>query len=85
MEIAEFGPPYGELPLERALIQITSKGIPKLKNPKWSYEFQDFLNLCFITPYHKRPLAGELLNHKFLLVSCQQDNFIAQLKSALES
>lgn len=66
MEMAEGEPPYMEYPPLRALFLITTKGIPPLKDSKWSTEMVQFVGNCLEKEPAQRPTAVSLLNHPFL-------------------
>jgi len=67
MEMCEGEPPYLDLPPVQALVRISTKGIPDLKEPrKWSLELQDFLSKCCVVDPQRRPNAEQLLKHTFL-------------------
>jgi len=71
MEMAEGEPPYMEFPPLRALFLITTKGIPPLQHPQdWSRYFQQFLEVCLDINAERRPSAGKLLEHPFILSAC---------------
>jgi len=84
IELAEGEPPYMQYPPLRALFLITTKGIPPLKEQsKWSRELHDFMSKCLDTNVATRPHADVLLQHPFLLKSCEAKDFkgvIAQAK-----
>ena len=43
-----------------------NKPAPKLKDPKWSPLFQDFIGKCLIKEPEERYSASQLLEHPFL-------------------
>ena len=66
MEMAEGEPPYMDYPPLRALFLITTKGIPPLKDSKWSPEMVQFVGQCLEKEADQRPTAVSLLSHPFL-------------------
>mmetsp|Transcript_9814 Transcript_9814/g.16802 ORF Transcript_9814/g.16802 Transcript_9814/m.16802 type:complete len:95 (+) Transcript_9814:3-287(+) len=73
--------PYMDFPPLRALFLITTKGIPRLKEPeKWSEELIDFLAKCLTVNYDERPSAHELLKHKFLEQTCEPIELYEQVQ-----
>lgn len=67
IELAEGEPPLADIHPMRALFQIPRNPPPKLKNPaEWSDDFNDFLSVCLVKDYEKRPLMSDLMNHKFI-------------------
>eukprot|EP01088_Endostelium_zonatum_P007114 TRINITY_DN19287_c0_g1_i1.p1 TRINITY_DN19287_c0_g1~~TRINITY_DN19287_c0_g1_i1.p1 ORF type:complete len:553 (-),score=157.26 TRINITY_DN19287_c0_g1_i1:133-1791(-) len=65
-EMAEGDPPYMENPPLRSLFLISTKGIPDLRDAKWSKEMKDFVKQCLRSEPDKRPNATQLLQHSFL-------------------
>jgi hypothetical protein len=84
MEMAEGDPPYMEQPPLRALFMITTKGIPPLKDAKWSPELRDFLAKCLARDPSQRATAQELLQHPFLKKASSPDDFAAVIKKFQE-
>jgi serine/threonine protein kinase len=82
MEMAEGDPPYMDHPPLRALFLITTKGIPPLKDPKWSPELRDFLNRCLVKDPTQRATAVELLQHPFLKKASSPEDFAVTIKEA---
>eukprot|EP00276_Gloeochaete_wittrockiana_P020736 CAMPEP_0184339368 /NCGR_PEP_ID=MMETSP1089-20130417/8027_1 /TAXON_ID=38269 ORGANISM="Gloeochaete wittrockiana, Strain SAG46.84" /NCGR_SAMPLE_ID=MMETSP1089 /ASSEMBLY_ACC=CAM_ASM_000445 /LENGTH=490 /DNA_ID=CAMNT_0026666555 /DNA_START=42 /DNA_END=1514 /DNA_ORIENTATION=- len=82
MEMAEGEPPYMEYPPLRALFLITTKGIPPLKEDKWSPEFKDFVSKCLTKEVADRPDGTELLKHPFLKKACRPEEFVAVINEA---
>jgi len=75
-EMAEGVPPYFDLPPMKALVLITTKGIPDLKNASdWSEDFRDFLRRCTMKDPKRRPTAQELLGHGLLKQQCTKKSF----------
>eukprot|EP01120_Amphizonella_sp_Union-15-10_P007034 TRINITY_DN2335_c0_g5_i1.p1 TRINITY_DN2335_c0_g5~~TRINITY_DN2335_c0_g5_i1.p1 ORF type:complete len:282 (-),score=51.55 TRINITY_DN2335_c0_g5_i1:32-877(-) len=81
MEMAEGEPPYLDVHPMRALVLISTEGIPALKSDKWSDEFQNFLSLCLNTDPEKRSSAATLINHPFLLKRSTPDEFSRLLET----
>jgi len=82
MEMAEGEPPYMEYPPLRALFLITTKGIPPLKEDKWSPEFKDFVSKCLTKEVADRPDGTELLKHPWLKRACSPEEFITVINEA---
>lgn len=67
IELAEGEPPLADVHPMRALFQIPRNPPPKLKEAtEWSDDFNDFLSVCLVKDYEKRPLMSDLMNHKFI-------------------
>jgi len=67
IEMAEGGPPRGEVHPMKVLRMIPTAPPPSLKEPtKWSKEFVDFLFNCLQLKAQNRPSCKELLKHPFL-------------------
>ena len=80
--MAEGEPPYMEYPPLRALFLITTKGIPPLKEDKWSPEFSDFLAKCLAKDVSDRPDGTELLKHPWLKRACSPEEFTTVINEA---
>eukprot|EP01121_Diplochlamys_sp_Union-15-3_P000124 TRINITY_DN1010_c0_g1_i5.p1 TRINITY_DN1010_c0_g1~~TRINITY_DN1010_c0_g1_i5.p1 ORF type:complete len:307 (+),score=48.76 TRINITY_DN1010_c0_g1_i5:122-1042(+) len=80
VEMAEGEPPYLDIHPMKALILISTEGIPPLKSNKWSEEFKNFLNLCLNRDTTQRPNASVLLSHPFLAKRCSPSEFSALFK-----
>jgi len=66
MEMCEGEPPYLDLPPMKALAEISTRGVPPLKEPeKWSQELQDFLSRCLTRDMSARPPTSQLRSHPF--------------------
>lgn len=64
MEMCEGEPPYLDEPPIRALLLISTKGVPGLKEPgKWSETLLDFLAKCLTKDPNARPTTDALLTH----------------------
>jgi serine/threonine protein kinase len=85
IEMAEGEPPYMEYPPLRALFLITTKGIPPLKDAKWSKEFQDFFAKCLDVNVQTRPEALELLQHPLLAKACSPEQFKPIIQAARDA
>jgi serine/threonine protein kinase len=60
-------PPYMDLPPMKALLMITTEGIPPLTHSNlWTENFLDFTNSCLAPKSKNRPAMDELLKHPFL-------------------
>ncbi|KNC51933.1 uncharacterized protein AMSG_12140 [Thecamonas trahens ATCC 50062] len=68
IEMAELGPPYGDVHPMRALFLIGSaQRVPSLHDKKaWSSAFHAFLEACLVKDPAGRPSAVEILEHEFL-------------------
>jgi tRNA A-37 threonylcarbamoyl transferase component Bud32 len=79
-EMMEGDPPYFDEPLTRALMLISTKGIPPpIDERKWSDELLDFLDETFTKDADKRPTAAMLLNDPFMEIACTQDAFAKRI------
>eukprot|EP01125_Pyxidicula_operculata_P020160 TRINITY_DN73_c0_g1_i1.p1 TRINITY_DN73_c0_g1~~TRINITY_DN73_c0_g1_i1.p1 ORF type:complete len:1023 (-),score=327.02 TRINITY_DN73_c0_g1_i1:528-3596(-) len=86
MEMAEGEPPYMEYPPLRALLHITTKGIPDLRDPdQWSAEFQEFVSRCLDINQDNRPDAKELLTHPFIKKAADPRQIVQVIYDARES
>jgi len=72
MEMAEGVPPYLEYPPTKALLYITTKGVPKIKNleKRFSPDFAEFLDLCLKMNARERASSPQLLKHRFMKSAC---------------
>jgi serine/threonine protein kinase len=59
---------------------ITTKGIPPLKDSKWSAELRDFLSKCLVRDPNQRATAQELLQHPFLKKASTPEDFVSVIK-----
>jgi len=67
IEMAESGPPRGDLHWTKVVRTIPTSPPPTLKEPnKWSPEFADFLGKCLQIKPQNRASCKELLKHPFL-------------------
>eukprot|EP01105_Mastigella_eilhardi_P025220 TRINITY_DN679_c0_g1_i3.p1 TRINITY_DN679_c0_g1~~TRINITY_DN679_c0_g1_i3.p1 ORF type:complete len:213 (+),score=29.14 TRINITY_DN679_c0_g1_i3:593-1231(+) len=67
MELLEGQPPYMEIPPLKALLMITTQGIPPLKTPDaFSTDIRGFLARCLEVTANARADTVELLQHRFL-------------------
>ena len=74
-EMTDGVPPYMDLPPMKALLQITTQGIPPLEG-NWSNEFRSFLGECIESDVSKRSSANKLVNHSFLKSECTKEEFV---------
>eukprot|EP01120_Amphizonella_sp_Union-15-10_P016662 TRINITY_DN8909_c0_g1_i1.p1 TRINITY_DN8909_c0_g1~~TRINITY_DN8909_c0_g1_i1.p1 ORF type:complete len:488 (+),score=82.28 TRINITY_DN8909_c0_g1_i1:119-1582(+) len=81
VEMAEGEPPYLDVNPMKALVLISTQGIPPLKSDDWSQDFKDFLNSCLLKDSRKRPTASHLLSHTFLNKKCTPEQFAELLDS----
>jgi len=84
MEMAEGEPPYMKFDTLRALFLITTKGVPGLKDSKWSAEMVDFCKKCLDIDPDKRPEALTLLKHPFISKSCEMKDLTPTVKQSKE-
>jgi len=76
MECCDLQPPFINESPNKALLLISQGPLPQLKSiARWSSELKHFLNLCTQMDQKKRPDAGELLQHPFLLNACSPSEF----------
>eukprot|EP00897_Mesotaenium_endlicherianum_P006399 jgi/Mesen1/5788/ME000293S04947 len=67
IEMAEGLPPRSNVHPMRVLFMISREPAPTLEDPeKWSLLFHDFVAKCLSKEPRARPLAPELLEHKFI-------------------
>jgi serine/threonine protein kinase len=67
IEMAETNPPNSDVHPMRVLLMIPRNISPKLRaKDRWSPEFHDFLQKCFIRDPNLRPTAEQLLKHPFV-------------------
>jgi serine/threonine protein kinase len=69
MEMAELQPPMFDLHPMRALFLMSQRAFkpPKLKDRKWSKEFNDFIKQSLTKSPRSRPTADKLLMHAFVI------------------
>jgi len=82
IEMAEGEPPYMDFPPLRALFMISTKGIPPLKEKKWTEELVDFRNKCLVLEPEDRPGGEDLLHHPFLQKACDRYDIVRLLEAA---
>jgi len=76
IEMAEGEPPYLNEPPLRALLLITTKGSPALREPdRWSAKFRHFLKCALHSEPAKRASSEQLLLHPFLATACSKAEF----------
>jgi len=64
MEMCDGEPPYLDETPMKALLLISTKGMPDLKHPDtWSETLQDFLARCLTKDAENRPTTAQLLKH----------------------
>lgn len=67
IEMAEINPPNSDVHPMRVLLMIPRNISPKLRaKDRWSTEFHDFLQKCFVRDPNARPTAEQLLKHPFV-------------------
>lgn len=69
IEMAELQPPMFDLHPMRALFLMSQKAFkpPKLKEKKWSKEFNDFIKVSLTKSPRSRPTGDKLLMHAFVI------------------
>ncbi|KAL7718841.1 Protein kinase [Entamoeba marina] len=83
MEMASGNPPYMELPPVKALVSITTDGLPPLEGD-WSPEFKEFVKKATIVKPMERASAAELMEDEFLKKEASKDEFMAFINLARE-
>jgi len=84
IEMAEGGPPRGDIHPMRVLRMIPTLPPPALKEPgKFSKELQDFLSKCLQVKASSRASTKELLKHPFIKNS--KKNYKKELKTLVAS
>jgi len=81
MEVAELTPPYGEHAIERAAQLLLSKGAPKLRQLRWSMEFNQFVSECLQMDPMARPNATAAMQHPWVTRSVSAADFLQSLRS----
>jgi serine/threonine protein kinase len=80
LEMVQGEPPYLNLPPTKALLYITTRGVPPLKNASdYSQAFNHFLGRCLDRDVHSRATATELLQHPFLQNACEPRDIVPLL------
>ncbi|KAG8443281.1 hypothetical protein GDO86_011906, partial [Hymenochirus boettgeri] len=83
IELGDGDPPLADLHPMRALFKIPRNPPPTLHQPElWSTEFNDFIKLCLMKDFEKRPTVSELLEHPFIKQT--KDNESALKKQLME-
>jgi serine/threonine protein kinase len=78
LELAEGEPPHLHEPPLRALLLITTKPAPALRDEaRWSARFKHFLKCSLHTDPAKRASSESLLLHPFIATACTQAEFAA--------
>lgn len=79
IEMAEMFPPNSDVHPMRVLLMVQKNATPRLKQrDKWSPEFHDFLQKCFIRDPKARPTAEMLLKHPFV-TNCRPKALLSEL------
>ncbi|ELP91583.1 serine/threonine protein kinase, putative [Entamoeba invadens IP1] len=81
-ECAHGAPPYIDLPPMKAMLQITTKGMPDLEG-QWSDNFKKFFGDCCQSDVEKRPTETQLKNYEFLKEKCTKEEFADLVKKAV--
>lgn len=83
MEMVQGSPPYLNLPPTKALLYITTKGVPPVKNAAtWSSDFHHFLNRCVERDVYARATSEELLDHPWLKQACSPEELVPAIVEA---
>eukprot|EP01088_Endostelium_zonatum_P002944 TRINITY_DN1386_c0_g1_i1.p1 TRINITY_DN1386_c0_g1~~TRINITY_DN1386_c0_g1_i1.p1 ORF type:complete len:591 (-),score=134.68 TRINITY_DN1386_c0_g1_i1:58-1830(-) len=83
MEMAEGEPPYLDFPPTKALLYITTKGVPPVRDRnRYSKEFHEFLNWCLEMDVESRASANGLLKHAWLKKACSPKEMIPLISEA---
>ena len=73
IELAETEPPHNDLSPQKVLLKIRRSDAPRLRDPKWSKTFQNFVEKCLTKNGRERWSAIQLLKvHTFRLASIVQ-------------
>lgn len=84
IELTDGEPPLIREPVMRALLMITLRDPPTVKEPGlWSAEFHHFLGHCLQKDPNKRAMAEELLMHPWLQTACSAEEFGAFVSSRI--
>ena len=76
IEMAEGEPPHLHEPPLRALLLITTRGSPTLRDTeRWSAKFRHFLKCSMHVEAAKRASSEQLLMHPFLATACTKAEF----------
>eukprot|EP00696_Hemimastix_kukwesjijk_P007077 gnl/Hemi2/18973_TR6278_c0_g1_i1.p1 gnl/Hemi2/18973_TR6278_c0_g1~~gnl/Hemi2/18973_TR6278_c0_g1_i1.p1 ORF type:complete len:229 (+),score=53.96 gnl/Hemi2/18973_TR6278_c0_g1_i1:391-1077(+) len=85
IEMAEGEPPYLNEPPMKALLLITTRGSPQLKEPhKWHEPFKNFMARCLDLDPNNRATAAQLLEHPFIRQSCRPRELLPLCAKAKE-
>eukprot|EP00300_Choanocystis_sp_HF-7_P011200 c17355_g1_i1.p2 GENE.c17355_g1_i1~~c17355_g1_i1.p2 ORF type:complete len:751 (+),score=190.90 c17355_g1_i1:103-2355(+) len=84
IEMAEMGPPYGDVHPMRALFLIGSATkVPALKDKgAWSNTFHNFLTTCLVKDPVARPTCADVLKHDFLAKASVTPSVLTELIEA---
>eukprot|EP01089_Gocevia_fonbrunei_P023464 TRINITY_DN9923_c0_g1_i1.p1 TRINITY_DN9923_c0_g1~~TRINITY_DN9923_c0_g1_i1.p1 ORF type:complete len:223 (-),score=45.36 TRINITY_DN9923_c0_g1_i1:102-677(-) len=67
MKMCDGEPPYLDFPPTKALLYITTRGVPQVRDPpRFSKEFHEFIAWCLEMDAESRATAAELLKHPWL-------------------
>jgi len=82
-EMVQGAPPYLNLPPTKALLYITTRDLPPVKNTStWSPEFHDFLKRCLQREVAARATSEELLKHPWLKLACSPQEILPAIDEA---
>eukprot|EP01126_Amoeba_proteus_P067147 TRINITY_DN9857_c0_g1_i2.p1 TRINITY_DN9857_c0_g1~~TRINITY_DN9857_c0_g1_i2.p1 ORF type:complete len:255 (-),score=67.98 TRINITY_DN9857_c0_g1_i2:189-860(-) len=80
MEMCEGEPPYLDHAPMKAMLLISTKGIPPLQTPEnYSEILLNFLEMCLTVDVEQRFSASEMLFHEFCGVACGDEHMLAFL------
>jgi len=83
MEMAEGEPPYLDFPPTKALLYITTRGVPRVREKKrFSPEFHSFLNDCLEMDPEYRSTSTQLLQHPWLKYACKTDEMLPLIEES---
>eukprot|EP00005_Dracoamoeba_jomungandri_P004624 CAMPEP_0174258780 /NCGR_PEP_ID=MMETSP0439-20130205/7719_1 /TAXON_ID=0 /ORGANISM="Stereomyxa ramosa, Strain Chinc5" /LENGTH=647 /DNA_ID=CAMNT_0015342415 /DNA_START=26 /DNA_END=1969 /DNA_ORIENTATION=+ len=82
-EMVQGEPPYLSLPPTKALLYITTRGVPRVSFAEhFSADFHNFMDLCLDKDINKRANATELLAHPFLSRACEPKQLVPAINVA---
>eukprot|EP01090_Pellita_catalonica_P005955 TRINITY_DN16165_c0_g1_i1.p1 TRINITY_DN16165_c0_g1~~TRINITY_DN16165_c0_g1_i1.p1 ORF type:complete len:269 (+),score=32.33 TRINITY_DN16165_c0_g1_i1:101-808(+) len=83
MEMAEGEPPYLDLPPTKALLYITTRGVPRVREKRrFSSKFHSFLDCCLELDADYRSSTAQLLRHPWMATACPPSAMIPIIQEA---